>query len=84
MRRGASHKSPECSMEASISYEQVREIVSLEFEKFCSKMKTTIADIISTELMPIRKEIASFQDSIAFINDQYENLIKKLNLLKMI
>lgn len=82
MRRGDSYKSPECSMEASIAYEQVREIVSLEFEKFCSKLKTTIADIISTELMPIRKEIASFQDSIAFINEQYENLNKKIEFIE--
>lgn len=81
-RRGASCKSPEESSELLVSCDQVRRIVSMEFEKFWSKIKTNIADIISTELSPIKNEIACFQDSLAFMNNQYESLNKKVDLIE--
>ncbi|XP_045455318.1 uncharacterized protein LOC123664999 [Melitaea cinxia] len=53
----------------------------MEIEKLWSNVKTTIFDIISTELSPIREEIAAFKQSISFMSSQYESLCKKIDMM---
>lgn len=63
-------------------YDHIRDIVGEEINKMWVKLKTTITNIISAEIKPLKEEIAGFKNSINFINEQHEELTKRFELIE--
>lgn len=81
-KRGASSATspPEChNIMTSDLYDQICSIVSAESDKLYSKIKLTITEVISTEIQPLKAEVAAFKESLTFLNQQYDTLNKRID-----
>lgn len=81
-RRQAVGSPPQSSTEnILISRDDVREIVQevmkAELSIMLSKLNETMNAILNRELQPINAKIAAMDDSMKFINSQYEDLLKE-------
>ena len=80
-KRQALSSPPQADPELKLTQESVRQIVQdvmkIELEKMLSKVSANINDILNRELQPIRERIERMNDSMTFLNNQYEDLLKE-------
>lgn len=80
-KRQALGSPPQVTTEKLLSRDDVREIIQdvmkSELSIMLSKLNETIMAILNRELQPINAKIAAMDDSMKFMNSQYEDLIKE-------
>ncbi|CAG9790226.1 unnamed protein product [Diatraea saccharalis] len=86
VRRGAScidSPTQHVSYEADPTIlETVKNIIASEMSVMRAELRSAIAEAISREVKPIIEEIASIRESMSFINDQHEIIMKIVNELE--
>lgn len=80
-KRQALGSPPQATTENILSRDDVREIIhevmKTEFSMMLSKLNETINSVLHRELQSINAKISAMDDSLQFMNSQYEDLLKK-------